>query len=371
MTEGAYAFEEIQTFQEFLALEDEWNDLLDGSLADLPFLRHEWFRIWWSQFGVQHRLAIILGRRGRKVCFAAPLMERSRRMMGLPLTCLQSLTNDHSCRFDLLVREGEESALERFCGYLARRPRPWDLLLLQDVAEDSPVLPGLIRAARNAGYRAEADHAYTCPYLPLGGSWADYWSGLKPKFRSNIRNRSTRVVLRGPLDFRVASDPEQVAAALAVGIELEQRSWKGNAGSAIASDPSVAAFYTQWMQVAADRGWARLSLLTVGSEPAAFDCGLRYRDRFYSVKIGYDPEFAPYSVGQLLKRELLQRLFAEGVREYDFLGEINDSKRDWLPRTREHEWIFVYGRGILPRLHYAYKFQLRPRVKALLKRAGK
>jgi len=367
--EGGYTFEEIHTVQDFLGIEAEWNGLLDESLADLPFLRHEWFRIWWSQFGGNQQPVILLGRRGSRLCFAAPLMEVNRRILGLPFTCLQSMTNFHSCRFDLLVRAGEEPVLDSFCEYLAGR-RGWDLLLLQDVADDSPVLPGLIRAARAAGYRIGTNDAYSCPYLRLDGTWEEYWNGLKPKFRSNIRNRSTRIVREGPVEFRVVSAADQVAASMAAGIEIEQRSWKGDAGTAIASDPAVTGFYTQWMQVAADRGWARVSLFTVGALPAAFDCGLRYRDRFYSVKIAYDPAFAPYSAGQLLKRELLQKLFAEHVTEYDFLGKLNDSKQDWLPRTREHQWIYIYGKGIPSDLHYAYKFVLRPKVKALLKRGS-
>jgi len=33
---------EISDFEEFLALEREWNELLAESHCDIPFLRHEW-----------------------------------------------------------------------------------------------------------------------------------------------------------------------------------------------------------------------------------------------------------------------------------------------------------------------------------------
>jgi CelD/BcsL family acetyltransferase involved in cellulose biosynthesis len=84
--------------------------------------------------------------------------------------------------------------------------------------------------------------------------------------------------------------------------------------------------------------------------------------------MGYDPVWERYSVGQLLKAEILRRCFDAGTGEYDFLGVMTRAKADWMPLTRRHEWQFIFSRALRGRALHAWKFALVPRIKRILHR---
>ena len=74
--------ERIDTTAAFDDLASEWNDLLARSITDVPFLRHEYLRAWWSSLGggewPSAELSIVSGR------------DASNRLVGLaPLMCLR------------------------------------------------------------------------------------------------------------------------------------------------------------------------------------------------------------------------------------------------------------------------------------------
>jgi len=46
---------------------------------------------------------------------------------------------------------------------------------------------------------------------------------------------------------------------------------EGEGGSAIASDPALRRFYTEWGEMAADRDWLRLWFLRLGGRRVAFE----------------------------------------------------------------------------------------------------
>jgi hypothetical protein len=160
--------------------------------------------------------------------------------------------------------------------------------------------------------------------------------------------------------------PTEAADALRLlptGLDIESRGWKSREGTAIASNPTLTSFYTEWAQVAASQGWLRLFFLSVADTHAAFEYNIAYGGRLYCLKIGYDERFAAYSVGQLLKEEILRLCHEGGFEEYDFLGVVNESKLDWQPELRDHKWLYIYNQDFRSCMAHLYKFGLVPRVK--------
>lgn len=362
-----YKVEEINEFNKFLTLEKEWNLLLSQSYYNIPFLRHEWFRTWWEHFGNTNQMVVIIIRKANHLVLALPLMEVINSFFFVPFITLQSMTNDHSFCYHLLLRRNEEEALRMLWQYLRHRPRPWDLLLLQDLPSDVPGYELLLNHARQDHHRAELRESYDSPYLPIKGEWEQYLATLKPKFRSNLRNRTGRLQKRDKITYEVISDSNDIKASLAKGIEIEQKSWKGKIGTAIACDPTLTSFYSKWAQTSASENWLRLSFLKVGGHEVAFDYSLSYQNRMYCMKIGYDPEFYPYSVGQLLCAEILKRCFEDNIIEYNFLGESTVQKLDWTQGFRTHVNIFIYNHSLTSNLHFLYKMWFKRNLKLWLK----
>jgi len=356
---------EIARWEEFEALRDEWNALLASGDGDTPFVCHEWLVNWWRHFGAGRRLAILLARREGRLVAALPLLEQRERLHGIPVTTLRSTTNQHSYRYNALCAPGGEAAMEAIWGYLATRPRRWHAIILEEVPADAPHLAPMLRAAERARFPLGAWHGGEVPFLPVGESWEKYHGALSQKFRANLRRRRNQLREHGEVSYRCVAAPGDVAEALRAGLKLEGSGWKDQAGSSIASDPTLVSFYETWAKVAGANDWLRLSFLDVNGVPVAFDYSTRYHGRYYNMKIGYDPAWDRFSVGQLLKEDILRHCFESEVREYDFLGIATMSKEDWKPKKRGHDWHFIYAPNALGRLLHFLKFVATPALKRL------
>src|SRR5262249_49375909 len=78
----------------------------------------------------------------------------------------------------------------------------------------------------------------------------------------------------------------------------------------------------------------------------------------YSLKIGYDPEFASFSPSNLLKYLMMQEAFDIGLTESHFLGTDDEWKLNWTKHTDRQSCLSVYPPSLLGRyLHWA-KFRM-------------
>lgn len=369
-----YQVEEISDFHTFVSLEKEWNALLAASPMNAPFLRHEWFRVWWKAFGAKKRLAILTVRSsGGGLAAIVPLMEARGVRVGIPCRIWRSMSNDHSCRFDMIMGAASDEArigmLEALTGYLARRTPRVHLLELQDVPADSPVLTLLLDAASRSRQRVGLRPALETPIIPIEGEWSAYCESISGHLRRNLRRRRRQLEEQGRVEVACVTGeercggPTRLVDHLREGFRIEAMAWKGSAGTAIRENEGWTGFYQEWARTAAERGWLRLYFLKLNDRPIAFYYTLVYARRLYYLKLGYDPAYARYSPGILLHQEILSAAFDEKLVELDFLGPSMAWKEDWTQEIRPHVWLYLFQRGIIPRMIYWIKFKLFPHLK--------
>ncbi len=355
--------ETVTGYQAFLDLEPVWNELAAAAGLDHPFLEHVWIRAWWDCFGAGSTLQILVVKVGVRTVAIAPLILTDTRMWGIKVRRLGFFYNAHVPRADFLIAQRSEEVYRAIWNHLART-RNWDLLQLCQLPEGSATLNAISELA-------EADHrrivtwlSSASPYVPLHSSWDQYLDGLASKHRSNLRNRFKRLNAIGPVEVETISSIEDLPDALEAGLQLEAAAWKGEAGTAISSDPDVARFYSTLASRAADRGWMRLNFLEASSRPIAFDFSLEYKNRIHLLKSGYDPAFSAYSPSNLLLSMVLQKSFERhDVLEYDLLGESGDWKLQWTKHSRSHYWLFVFSNTFKGRLLHRIKSRLVPLLK--------
>lgn len=346
---------------EFAGLEHEWNEAVSRTQANHPFLRHEWFRTWWECFGGSRRLHLVIVRRGATIIAIAPLMIEQVQMYGMPVRKLDLLHNDHSPRADWILAGPPEQACGAVWNALQESRGQWDLLQLSRLTEDSPTLAALSALAQRDGCPTGAWRGDVSPYLTLAGTWDSYHGSLSAKFRSNLRNRLTRLARFGEPQLEIITRPDDAAREEAV--RLEASGWKADARTSIASDQAVHEFYTRLADRAADRGWLRLLFLTVGGRRIATSYGAVFDRRLFLFKTGYDPDYATCSPFKLLTFLAIQSAYNEGLREVDFLGDAEPWKLEWTSTSRAHEWLFVFAGTRRARLLHSLKFRVAPELK--------
>jgi CelD/BcsL family acetyltransferase involved in cellulose biosynthesis len=140
----------------------------------------------------------------------------------------------------------------------------------------------------------------------------------------------------GELRLRLISTfaPGEATPWMRRGLELEDLGWKGSAGSSVLKTPGMEAFFSRQAEMLAAEGQLELAFLESAGRPIAFIYGQTAKGVFHSAKIGYDPAYAEYSPGQLLRYFLLERFFNERNRiALDFLGPLTESHASWQPQS--------------------------------------
>jgi CelD/BcsL family acetyltransferase involved in cellulose biosynthesis len=358
-----YTVDVVTGVDRFLALEHEWNDAVTRARVEHPFLRHEWLRTWWECFGADRTLHIVIVRAGQRITAIAPLMRDTVQMYGLQVRKLDFLHNDHTPRADVVIAEGGESAYEALWTALRETQDDWDLLQLSRLPDDSPTRAAFERLAAADRVNTGVWRGDVSPFLRLDGSWETYHASLDAKFRSNLRNRLSRLKKIGEPGFEVLEDRAGIEQARGDALRLEASGWKAQAGTSIRSDVAVERFYTLLADRAADQGWLRLLFLTAGGHRIATSYGARFANRLFLFKTGYDPEFATCSPFKLLTCRAIQAGYAEGLHEVDFLGDAEPWKLEWTRTSRAHEWLFVFSQSRRARLLHSIKFQMLPELK--------
>ena len=355
-----YRVEALEGRAAFDALRDEWNGLVARGPVDLPFVRHEWITAWLDAFAPAARLHVLAARDpgGAAVGFAPLLEEHDRGVVRLVAPA-----NDHSCRVEWALGPDASGAVSALWAHLRDGLR-WDVLLLRDLPRDGPtsvLLEPLARADRHLTGRWESLRS---PYLPLSDGRAD--ARTTGKFRANLRRRAKRLAELGAVAVRREDGRGDLEGALAELLALEAAGWKGAQGTAIAADPARVAFYRRVARDAAARGGLALRALTLDGRAVAAQLGLVHAGVYYLPKIAYQESLGAVSPGQLLHAEVLAECEARGLAELDFLGPDMAWKRDWAPRHRPHDWLYVYRPSLAGRAMHTLKHRVRPSVKEAL-----
>ena len=361
---AATTTEIVRDYDRFLALETDWNDAVDRAGITHPFLSHEWIRTWWDCFAGSHRsLHIVVVRAGGRILAIAPFMREQTHTYRLPVRKIDLIHNDHTPRADVIVAGPAEDAYRAIWNALLAEGSQWDLLQLSRLARESATRRAFEQLAGEERCETGVWQGDVSPYLTLEGTWDTYLAGLSAKFRSNLRNRLSRLTKLGEPRLEVLEDGRAIDAARADALRLEASGWKAQAGTSICSDPAIERFYVQLAERATARGWLRLLFLTVGGRRIATSYSSCYRGRLFLFKTGYDPEYATCSPFKLLTYFAIQAAYEEGLTEVDFLGDAEPWKLEWTEAARPHDWLYVFARSKRAQLLHWMKFQMVPELK--------
>ena len=359
----ALSTEIIHDVATFAALEAEWNDAVVRAGTPHPFLRHEWVATWWDSFNAGRQLHIVVVRDQGRIVAIAPLMRESALVYGLPIRRLALMANDHTPRTDCVMAGRADDAYRAIWDALQARIDEWDVLQFTQLHATSPTLAAMSQAARSAGLPIGTWKSNDSPYVGLTGHWDDYWASLPAKFRSNVRNRLTRLKQIDEPRLEQLVEWPAIGPALRDAWRLEASGWKDKEGTSICADATVQRFYTRLAERAADRGWLRLFFLTAGRKRIAVSYSAVYDGRLFLLKTGHDREFHACSPFKLLMYLAAQEAYATGLREIDFLGDAEPWKQEWTRAARSHEWLFVFSRSRRARLLHSLKFQMAPEIR--------
>ena len=204
----------------------------------------------------------------------------------------------------------------------------------------SPLIPALKEAMRGKGW-VSVRPAIPAPTISLDSRWQDPSSRFNSGRRSDFRRAARKASEFGQVSFEILSpDPAEFDPLFDEAVKVELRSWKRDAGTAIAADRAKEDCFRQYFRSACERGTFRIAFMRIDGRAVAMQMGLEWQDRYWLFKIGFDEGFERCSPGTLLMLHTIGWAADRKLSAYELLGNVEP----WIAQfwTREqHDCVCV------------------------------
>lgn len=273
------------------------------------------------------------------------LLCDGRPVAGLPLYRVgvrhRNIGRGFSNGFDV-VHEPSPDVVERLSHFVESVP----FVDLRAVDSESPLV-----APAGGRRRWSITQSWSSPRIDLSAGAAAAMGGLSTSARRSLRRARRSLEMLGPVAFDVHRLQDAEDEILLAGLELEARGWKGEARTAVLTDPHRSDWFRRFVTEAAALGWLHTAVLRVGDDMAAFDLLVVVNGVMWGLVTAYDhaPEVARGSPGLVIKAEIVRWAAGAGVRRYDLGYGSEPWKEAWMTDAVPLVDIRIFGRGVLGR----------------------
>jgi CelD/BcsL family acetyltransferase involved in cellulose biosynthesis len=225
--------------------------------------------------------------------------------------------------------------------------RPGDALALEGVPADG-ALDHLVAARSATRFSVvRLGQPFEHQLIDMPADWESYERQLGTRSRKSLRYSRKKLAERldGRLVLRDFTTPDQVDAYLADAVRISQKTYQWNLlGLGLRDRDALRAR----LRFAASRGWLRCYILYGREAPLAFMLGLLQHGTYHYLDVGYDPDWAKWSVGSVLQVEVMRDLFALPTppRGFDFSTGYGAHKARFANRSRREANYLLLPRGL-------------------------
>ncbi|MEN6497049.1 MAG: GNAT family N-acetyltransferase [Thermoguttaceae bacterium] len=324
---------QLESVEQIRGVAADWDRLWTKSEATLPTARAELVAQWLEHFAPQTRPRILAVEQDGRMVAALPLVDHRR---WRALTVGDLTWNYWSPNGELLLDPAADG--EAVLGMLAEAIRrlDWPLFWLELVPLASSRWQTLLAGLREQGMSIDVRPHYEIGQVELVGQFAEYEAHRPRSLRRNLRKDMQRLERNGPVELEVFSQfsPDEVEPRLRRAFEIENRSWKSEAGCPVLRTPGMLEFYVRQAQQLAEWGALRVAFLEHQGRAIAFELGWVAKGVYHSFKVGFDADYARYGPGHLLRHRLIAWLFEQAdVQVVDFQGPLTEALAGWSTRT--------------------------------------
>jgi CelD/BcsL family acetyltransferase involved in cellulose biosynthesis len=347
---------------------NEWTALCEEGASNEPFFRPEWFAAFVKNF--EKEILLLTVRRGEKLRAVLPLVIKNGNLHGVPVRKLQAVFNPNSQRFDLIHGrdETEREEIVKAVWEEIKKQSKWKVLEMRLAKKDS-WLNDLLALAGSENYPTGIWKMDAAPFVRLPQSddkeklIEEYFKGLSKNRRQLLKKKLRCLEELGKVEFAVTRGYS--AELMAKYFELEALGWKGRAGTATSTNTKAVKLHDDYARAAAEKNALFIHELKLNDRTIAMYISIMYDRQTIGWKMSYDEEYARFSPGNLLFREVLSECMRNGSPELDQLSPATYNKSLWASGEYEHVAFYVFQRGIFGWLFWKWKFSLISRLRSL------
>ena len=340
--------QEFTNFEDLSGLRNAWNELVRSEKYG-PAQSYEWLSTLWDVNRAGRELLVLVFSDDAGLTGIAPLVKETEHRRGVKVTVLRMLSGFHALHgTPLLLARRENEVMDALFEYLSRKVESWTLWFncyQVGVQQEETFMSSL----RKRGCRFSTTPGERSPYQLLQETWEEKIKSLQPRFRTALRSREKRLREKGVVELKFFDSPDGWQEGLAAIREIEEDSWKIEAGTAITAQDFQWEFYSRYSPIASAAGTLKIPVLFLDGEPVAYDYALYEDGIYYLLKTSYKNKWRELYPGFVLRKMLVEWTYAHGGKEIDFLGKDEDWKMKWTDSVREHRDLFIYSRTLAAR----------------------
>lgn len=330
---------EINEMEQLEDLRLAWNCLLPNTRGLSFFHTLDWLKTYWRFFGHGQRMRVLVAMSGSNPVGILPLTVRREKTRVGWVRVLTYPLHDWGTFYGP-IGPNPTATLSLAMQHLRQTRRDWDLLDLRWVNRDEHDQLRTQWAMEHAGFAVASQGWQTTALVDFQEGWETYWAHRNAKFRHNVQRGERRLNKCGEVELirhrplsMTNGDGDPNWELYNTCVDLAARSWQGSStdGTTLSTD-SVRHFFREAHQQAAKNGMVDLSVLAVGGRSIAFSYNYYCQSRLIGMRIGYDPEFGKYGVGNVMYAHAFRDSVQRGDQLFDLgIGSL-DIKKHWSTR---------------------------------------
>ncbi len=335
---------EIYTKKQFLNMRKCWDTTLNKSIENNIFLTWEKMAPSVNLLEKESALKILCITEETELIGIAPFRKTRKSLKGnFGYNIIEPLTNGNTDYSGLLITKQEVRCMQKLLTHLFSQ-KDWDLITIPDLPQTSPTLK-LIKSNSKDLPRFKFEKGVICPYLEIPDSNEKLLSSLNPKFRKNLQRRLRKLEKeQGKVELKHYSELGSLNEAMEIFFKLHQKRWVRKGEPGVFGTKKAREITMQTIKYFAEKDWLRLHFLIVNNRPVATSLDLEYGGKMYGHLCGFDPDYAKYSVGNLLLLKIFKQCIIKKISEYDFMQGDESYKFDWTQKYRQNINIKFFNR---------------------------
>lgn len=302
-----------------------WNALVEQSIADTPFSRHEYLGEWWKTLGGGEwsaredghppQLVLVSASENDQLIGIAPLFiaeydgQQALMLLG---------SIEISDYLDLIVREAD---LPRFLSGLidflaSSEAGIWSAIDWYNLPDNSLTLPALKAESEKRGWDHREEVYRPTPRIALNGSFDEYLSRVEKKQRHEIRRKMRRAA-ESDLNVRfqiIGKDADITAETDSFFDLMTQDPNKANF-----LHPAMREQMTITIRAAFEQNYLWLAFLEIDGVKVAASLNFDYKNKLWGYNSGVSRAHMELSPGWVLLAHVIQWCCENGRSEFDFM----------------------------------------------------
>ncbi len=323
----------IASSEAFEAIKQEWKALVARLPDHTIFMTWEWQYLWWETYAERFknaRLRILTYYDEGQLVAILPYFVYDEPMGPFTLRKAAYLASkiESSDYLDIITlpqyREYFEAHLVDDLKSLAHDA---DVIELNHCLPES-IMYQIFQGHSNGNHYVEKFRV--CPYVELPESFDAYLKQLSANFRSNVRRRTKKLLIKEKARFELVNETEDIDSVITSVFHLHEKRARQKGLDTKFVPELRQKFHQQVAQALVPQGYIKLFQLTSrnGEKIASLYC-FDYGKTLAYFQSGFDPAWSNYSPGLVILGKAIEFAIQQGYRIFDFMRGGEAYKKNW------------------------------------------